>query len=160
MTFNNPEIHPQWREAWKAKEDALWVRYVKTLENSRSLPPLRHGDHVFVQNQRGRFPRRWDRSGIVVETKPHDQYIVKTSGRGRLTLRNRRFLRKHTAHNIQAGPVADTFSQGQTVQTLNKEYQVPVDKPSHEVCMPNEGNDYHNYTLPSSDVVVSSTPVK
>ena len=162
MTFNNPEIYPQWREAWKAKEDALWARYIKTLENltehSRSLPPLRHGDHVLIQNQTGRFPTRWDRSGIVVEMKPHDQYVVKTSETGRLTLRNRRFLRKYTAHNIQAGPVADTFSQGQTMQTLNKEYPVPVDKPSHEVRTPNEGNDDHNDTLPSSDVVVSLTP--
>ena len=97
-------------------------------------------------------------SGIVVETKPHNQYVVKTSGTGRLTLRNRRFLQNYTAHNIQAGPVADTFLQGQTVQTLNKEYLVPVDKPSHEVRTPNAGNDYHNNTLPSSDVVVSSTP--
>ena len=102
MTFNNPEIHPQWREAWKAKEDALRVRYVKTLENlnehSRSLPPLRHGDHVMIQNQRGRFPNKWDKSGTVVETKPNDQYVVKVTGTGRLTLRNRRFLRKYGLH--------------------------------------------------------------
>ena len=76
MSFNNPEIHVQWREAWMAKEDALKMRYVKTLENlsehSRTLQPLHHGDHVMVQNQCGRFPK-WDKSGIVVETKTNDQ---------------------------------------------------------------------------------------
>ena len=32
MLFNNPEVHPQWKEAWKAKKDALKARYIKTLE--------------------------------------------------------------------------------------------------------------------------------
>ena len=100
MVFNNTEVLPQWRDAWIAKEEALRTRYAKTLENldehSRALLPLRQGDHVMVQNQTGRFPKRWDKSGIVVETKNNDQYVVKTAGSGRLTLRNRRFLRKYT----------------------------------------------------------------
>ena len=100
MVFNNPDILPQWREAWEAKEEALRTRYTKTLEtldeHSRPLPPLQQEDHVMVQNQTGRFPRRWDKSGTVVETKDNDQYVVKMSGSGRLTLRNRRFLRKCT----------------------------------------------------------------
>ena len=107
MVFNNPDIHPQWKEAWKAKEDALKARYMKTLEtlseHSRSLPPLRHGDHVLIQNQSGRFPKKWDKSGVIVETKPNDQYVVKVAGTGRLTLRNRRFLRKYSPHYKQ-GP--------------------------------------------------------
>ena len=102
MAFNNPQVHRQWRDAWEAKEDALRTRYVKTLENlsehSRPLPPLRHGDHVMLQNQRGRSPKKWDHSGVVVETKPNDQYVVRIAGSGRLTLRNRRFLRKFTPH--------------------------------------------------------------
>ena len=105
MSFNNPEILVQWREAWMAKEDALTTRYVKTLENlsehSRTLQPLHHGDHVMVQNQCGRFPKKWDKSGIVVETKTNDQYVVKVAGSGRLTLRNRRFLRKYDTHYKQ-----------------------------------------------------------
>ena len=107
MIFNNPEINVQWREAWGAKEDALKTRYVKTIENlsdhSRMLPPLRHGDCVMLQNQRGRFPKKWDNSGVVVETKSNDQYVVKVAGSGRLTLRNRRFLRKYGPHFNQ-GP--------------------------------------------------------
>ena len=86
MLFNNPEVHPQWKEAWKAKEDALKARYMKTLEtlseHSRPLPHLR-GDHVMIQNQSGRYPKKWDKSGIVVETKAHDQYVVKVAGTGR-----------------------------------------------------------------------------
>ena len=51
-----------------------------------------------LQNQRGRSPKKWDHSGVVVETKPNDQYVIRIAGSGRLTLRNRRFLRKFTPH--------------------------------------------------------------
>ena len=101
MIFNNPDVHSQWREAWSAKEEALKIRYMKTIEtlkeHSRPLPPLRQGDSVIVQNQNGRFPKKWDKSGVVVETRNNDQYVVKLAGSGRLTLRNRRFLRKHSS---------------------------------------------------------------
>ena len=38
---------------------------------------------------------KWDRSGTVVESTGHDQYRVKVDRSGRLTLRNRRFLRAY-----------------------------------------------------------------
>ena len=102
MSFNNPEIDSRWREAWEAKENALKTRYVKTLEDmkehSRPLSPLRIGDGVIIQNQQGNHPKKWDKSGIVVEIKENDQYVVKVAGSGRLTLRNRRFLRKFESH--------------------------------------------------------------
>ena len=104
MCFNNPQVHPEWRENWKMKEKTLRERYVKTLEDlkehARPLPPLRHGDRVFIQNQRGRYPNKWDNSGTVVETKANDQYVVKVAGSGRLTLRNRRFLRRYARHEF------------------------------------------------------------
>ena len=49
---------------------------------------------VFIQNQVGHKPRRWDKTGVIVECKDFDQYVVKVDGTGRLTLRNRKFLRK------------------------------------------------------------------
>ena len=105
MVFNNPEVHPQWREAWHAKELALKARYVKTLEtpseHSRPLPMLNVGDEVMVQNQSGRFPKKLDKSGVIVEVKDHDQYVIKIPGSGRLTLRNRRFVRRFQPHVTQ-----------------------------------------------------------
>ena len=121
MAFNNPQVDHRWREAWKAKEEALKVRYVKTLEHldehTRNLPPLRHGDQVIIQNQQGRFPRKWDKSGIVVEVKDFDQYVVKVSGSGRLTLRNRKFLRLYTPHSLQ-NPAPSTDPLGTTSYTV------------------------------------------
>ena len=65
-------------------------------EHTRRLPPLRVGDHVRIQNQMGPQPRRWDRTGTVIEVRQFDQYVIKIDGSGRVTLRNRRFLRKFT----------------------------------------------------------------
>ena len=64
----------------------------------KSLPPLAVGTRVLVQNQTGLHRNRWDRSGVVVEAKPHSQYLVKVDGSGRVTLRNRRFLRRVEQH--------------------------------------------------------------
>ena len=58
------------------------------------LAPLTIGDRCYIQNQAGNHPKRWDRSGLVVDVLSHDSYLVKVNGFGRLTQRNRRLLRK------------------------------------------------------------------
>ena len=101
-TYDNPHIAGRWKEAWALKEQSLKERYVKSTEalNHRSHPlePLNVGNHVFIQNQTGINPTRWDRSGIIMEVLDFDKYIVKVSGSGRLTTRNRRYLRKFEPH--------------------------------------------------------------
>ncbi len=49
---------------------------------------------VQIQNQRGINPKRWSKSGKIVEKLDFNQYLVKVDGGGRLTRRNRRFLKK------------------------------------------------------------------
>ena len=46
------------------------------------------------KNQRGVDPKRWSKSGKIVEKLEFNQYLVKVDGGGRLTRRNRRFLKK------------------------------------------------------------------
>lgn len=98
--FSNPHIRPLWRQAWAAKEEALRTRLTRTTESltthSRPLRLLTIGERVFIQNQQGTHPTKWDRSGTIVESPGYDQYRVKVDGSGRLTLRNRRFLRAYT----------------------------------------------------------------
>ena len=87
----------------KSKEDALctWItRTVESLkEHSRTLRPLSVVERVFLQNQQGANPTKWDKLGFVVEAPDHDQYRVKLERSDRLTLRNRRILRAYTAAN-------------------------------------------------------------
>lgn len=103
--YTNRHVRPAWRDAWKKKEDALRMRFTRSCESltrgTRALPELSAGDHVIVQNQQGQHPTKWDRSGIVVEVRGNHQYIIKIDGSGRLTLRNRQFLRKATPPSTQ-----------------------------------------------------------
>ena len=46
--------------------------------------------------------KKWDKTGLVVETLPHQQYRVKVHGSGRITLRNRQYLKK-------ISPIQSTF---------------------------------------------------
>ena len=52
------------------------------------------GDTVAVQNQTGRFPKKWDKTGTIVENQKYDKVLVKLDGSGRLTTRNRRFVKR------------------------------------------------------------------
>merc|ERR1712112_286670 len=71
-------------------------RYWSNSNFSTIFPDLLHllGDMVQIQNQRGNAPRRWNKSGKIVEKLEFDQYLVKVDGSGRITRRNRRFLKK------------------------------------------------------------------
>ena len=97
QVFGNINIRPVWREIWRKREDTLKTRFAKqveTLEKTRVLFPLQVGDTCRIQNQTGHFPRKWDRTGRVVQVNGNDQYVVKVDGSGRLTLRNRKYLRQ------------------------------------------------------------------
>ena len=90
--------HESWRETLKSREEALRKRHVRTAEtwaeHTKRLPPLAVGDLVRVQNQTGPHPNKWDKTGRIVEVRQNDQYVIKIDGSGRITLRNRKFLRK------------------------------------------------------------------
>ena len=97
VTCTNRHIRRTWREAWQAKENALLLSAGRNdallAQHTRSLSVVQCGDRVFIQNQRGQYPRKWDKIGTIVEVLPWDQYVIKVAGSGRITKRNRRFLR-------------------------------------------------------------------
>ena len=75
---------------------------------------------MWIQNQGKDAGRstKWDRQGTVIAVKDNDQVLVRVHGSGRITIRNRRFLRKYEA----AMPVVDDMHVA-----------VPVDVPDLEV---------------------------
>ena len=81
-----------WRELARARRCKSIQE--KLTEHTKDLPELNVGDTVIIQNQLGNNPRRWDRRGTIVQSLPNRQYYVKVDGSRRLTLRNRKFLRK------------------------------------------------------------------
>ena len=60
--------HTSWRELLDHREKGLAKRHVAKKESwsehTRQLSPLTVGDKVFIQNQTGNNPRRWERTGI------------------------------------------------------------------------------------------------
>ena len=52
------------------------------------------GTVVQIQNQKGNEPLKWDKSGVVIENRGNNQYSIRMDGSGRITLRNRQFLRQ------------------------------------------------------------------
>ena len=98
-------VGKMWQDIADAREQALLPRgkgaHEQWSAHARNLPPLKVGDDVMVQNQRGNYPRRWDKRGVVVEVLPHDQHQVRVEGSRKLTLRNRRYLRKYTRFQPQ-----------------------------------------------------------
>ena len=90
----------EWLLTRERRELALARRHVvqekRLTEHTKALPKLNVSDVVMVQNQSGPHPLKWDKSGTVVEVLPFDQYNVKMDGSGRLSLRNRKFLKPIT----------------------------------------------------------------
>ena len=157
MVFNNSEVHPQWREAWKAKEEALKTRYVKTMESlnehSRQLVPLQQGDRVMIQNQNGRFPKKWDKSGVVTEVLPFEQYTLKVDGSWRVTRRNRRFLKAFEPATVTIEPVRSTPLSEMTQEIVNSKpldennpVLVPLDREPHHT-EPDQPDGGHQVTV-------------
>ena len=77
-----------------------WSRGTKNLEM------LEVGTPVLIQNQTGNNPTKWDKTGVVLENKPHSQVLVRVDGSRRVTLRNRRFIRELNPSLVSQTPQA------------------------------------------------------
>ena len=96
------KMRSDWELMLKQRDAALARRHAKRgqdlVEHTRKLRTLEVGETVAVQNQKGNDSKRWGCTGKIVEIKKNDQYVVKLDGSGRLTLRNRKFLKPLIAY--------------------------------------------------------------
>ena len=145
-------------------------------QHCRVLPRLAVGDLVLVQNQIGNYPSKWDITGVVVEYKGHDQYVVKIDGSGRLTNRNRRFLRRlepwatprRTRTNVQPSSQGEkkSFLHPAATPGLTPSYDAShqggstqsSDNVEFDIIDSNPPNLPHVQREPSPDVLRESTP--
>ena len=88
---------PEWRLAADQRAAAFAKRHVTKHEQlhhgAKDLPPLLVGDHVAIQDQTGKTPRAWTKTGTILEVLPHHSYLVRVDGSYRVTKRNRQFMR-------------------------------------------------------------------
>ena len=107
-----PAINYTPREEWstlaRKREDCFLRRHYKKCEpleaNARDLQQILPGDNVFIQDQTGPTPKRWSKSGVIVESLPHDSFLVRIDGSRHISRRNRRFLRKFIPFGQQEEP--------------------------------------------------------
>ena len=118
--------HNTWRELLDHREKAMAKRHILGWEqwsqHAKKLPPLVEGDSVFLQNMIGNHPRRWDRTGKVIECKEHDQYLVAVDGSGRTTLRNRKHLRRFKP--VPRAPTVQSLPQARITQEVSPAHDV------------------------------------
>ena len=93
------EPHQIWKEKLQAREEALRVRHKQSAErlseHTKLLPQLKVGGLIRIQNQTGLHPLKCDKTRQIIEGRQYDQYAVKVDGSSRITLRNRRLVRKY-----------------------------------------------------------------
>ena len=88
-------MRPEWDVIADSREQALAKRALKDIEmGKRELKPLSIGDSVQIQNQTGNHPGKWFNTGVIAEVLPNRQYHVVVDGSRRISLHNRRFLKK------------------------------------------------------------------
>ena len=88
----------EWQDMATKREKSPIIRPHRKAEDlsrgSKQLLSLITGNHVYIQDQHGNTPKRWNKSGIILEVGPHDSFLVKVDGSGKVTKRNRQFLRR------------------------------------------------------------------
>ena len=91
----NPKLRPEWESIAKCREEGLARRVlIPEPRTERDLQPLNIGDSVQVQNQTGNYPNKWNNTGVITGVLPNRQYHVVMDGSRRVSLRNRRFLKR------------------------------------------------------------------
>ena len=92
---NRYKVDKRWSSQLQQREKIMLENHLKIEEtynsHAKSLPELQIGTRVLCQNMRS---MKWDRSGTIVEAGQYRQYFIKLDGSGRITLRNRRHIRK------------------------------------------------------------------
>ena len=83
---------------------------------AKILPELPTGTRVLCQNMRS---MKWDRSGTIVDVGQYRQYFIKLDGSGRITLRNRRHIRKILVEP-PITPILDKPVNSQLGKQINK----------------------------------------
>ena len=136
---------------------------------TRRLPPLKIGDHVRIQNQVGPQHRRWDKTGLVIEVRQNNQYVIRTDGSNRVSLRNRQFLCRFQPIHLSQQPSHVVLIcqpqipfQAPQSPTPVSQPQIPVQAPQSPT--PNSSSDHQpfnqhlNTVSPSNHLTPEQSP--
>ena len=109
---------------------------------------------MFIQNQTGPHPNRWDNTGTIIEVKQFDQYGIRMDSSGQCTLRNRKFLRKYISE--------DPYHQPFTMERKMRETAIPPQIEDLTNSQPPDDNTVEDprSSQPPNDNTVEDTTTK
>ena len=93
----------------------------KLSRGCRELEPLEIGQVVLVQNQTGPRAKRWDQLGTVVEKVNQSSYLIKMDGSGRVSKRNRQYLKRISQVNDSSDDAFKLIEKQNSPQTRRSE---------------------------------------
>ena len=162
---SNYHLHKDWliaaqdREALFAKRNqVIETRYNK---HTRKLDDLPTGTYVLIQTGKN----KWKKHGLIVEKLKHRQYKVKVLGSGRVTLRNRRFLKPCKAITPSLGrnniPITPRHTTSRTI-TVDSEIGTSLPHPRTDTHrnVPFSSPLFDPLTAPASVPCVPSIPLQ
>jgi hypothetical protein len=82
----------------------------------------------------GNNPNKWDKTGIVMESKPHSQLLIRVDGSRRVTMRNRRFV-------SHLDPTLRKTENPRTVLRENAEKSTPAQREHVREALPVRHDD-------------------
>ena len=113
----------------------------KWAQRTKNYEIIEVGTPVILQNQTGSNPNKWDKTGVVLENKPHSQVVIRVDGSRRVTTRNRRFVRKLVMDpkTLPAAPLVQesVCPPAQTPPTPSNYTTLPAENltcPNQETC--------------------------
>ena len=145
------QLHREWIISAQEREKA-YAKRNKDLEtnyneHSHSLEPLEIQTPVRIQENGS-----WAKTGRVVEVLPNRQYQIRMDGSGRLSLRNRRFLKPIQMEVRKSGKFTLPNFPIPTALSEENSQQMDIDNnPSPTVPLPRDED-----TIPSTDTPENS----
>ena len=120
-------------------------------EHTKRFPPLVVGNHVRIQNQTRLSPLKWDSTGVAIEVRQLDQYVIRVDGSGRVTLCNRKFLRKYVYIPVISPHPTQPIKNDLSSRTLNAPQQEPT-------CTKETSKSERDTENPKQDPIKDPTP--
>ena len=158
------QTQKHWKEIGELRELAMAQRHKRNEQFSnqhcRPLQELHVGESIQIQNQDGKYLRRWTKTERVVEKRGNRQYQVQVDGSGQITLHNWWFLCK--IYSVVNGPPhATPGTSNLSTNPVPPQKQTlvePMDiKRNINVTTPTQPNEIEMQVVDTKDVVGSNT---
>ena len=118
-------LHKDWIVSAEKRETqfALRNKAIATQYNTHTRPlcELTAGTYVLIQSKN----KKWNKQGVIIEKLDNRQYRIKVKGSGRITLRNRRFIKPCSIIQPQ------TSTTTKPTHRQHSHHQIPIDISSH-----------------------------